>query len=190
MSTINKKSRKYPIFDSSRKPKSENTFMISLFQFYKKLALNTDNEIIQKIAKRLTMSRTNRQPLTITALVKLAKEQSDNLDNKIIVFVGKLLEDEAFIQLPKLKIVCLRASKSISERLKLFGGEIHTLEKLIKLSGNLENVILLTSDRTRRKATKYFGSPGEKNAGVYPRTINKGRNGEKRTNAPKKISYE
>ncbi|KAF7701479.1 60S ribosomal protein L18-B [Cucumispora dikerogammari] len=187
---IKKKTPKYPIFNPTRTPRSENTFLLSLFNFYKKLSENTTNEIIQKITKRLTMSRTNRQPLTITSLLCLAKKETPVLEDKIIVFVGKLLEDETLLELPKLQIVCLSASKTIRKRIEFFGGEIHTLEKLIKLSGDMENVVLVTSDRTRRKATKYFGVPGDKRSGVYPRTINKGRNGERRICINKKISYE
>lgn len=190
MSSIKQKIPKYPIFDSSRKPKSENTFMLSLFEFYKKVAQNTDNQTIQKIAKRLTMSRKNRQPLKVSALIKLAKEQSENLEDKLIVFVGKVLDDEGLIELPKLKIVCLKASKTAAEKIKMFGGELHTLEKLIKLSGNLENIILVTSDNKRRKANKYFGAAGDKKSAVYPRTLNKGKNGERRIKAPKKKFYE
>ncbi|ELA47689.1 hypothetical protein VCUG_00771 [Vavraia culicis subsp. floridensis] len=124
------------------------------------------------------MSRNNRQPVKVARLAEHA--------GKVIVVVGKVLDSERVFTLPKLTIVALTASREARRKVKKFGGEIYTLDKLFKVSSDLKNVVLVCGDRTKRKAYRYFGAAGEKNSLTYPRTTNRKNSGEKRINFPKK----
>lgn len=124
------------------------------------------------------MSRSNRQPVKLSKLI----EHSD----KIVVCIGKILDDEKVFEIPKLKIVALNFSREARKKILKFGGEIYTLDQLFTVSSDLSNVILISGDRTHRKSYKYFGAAGEKGSTTYPRTINPRNSGEKRIRQPKK----
>lgn len=124
------------------------------------------------------MSRNNRQPVKVSELVKHA--------DKTIVIVGKVLDDERLFELPKLTVVALSTSREARRKIVKFGGSVHTLDRLFKVSSDLKDIALVCGDRTRRKAYKYFGCPGEKNSLTYPRTVNSKNSGEKRINHPRK----
>lgn len=181
-SKLLRKSPRYPIYDPKRKSRSRNTFHQSLLSLYKKISENTTNLTIQKITKRLTMSRSNRQPLKISKLVKH--------QDKVIVFVGKVLDDEKLFDVPKMKIVALSISKNAYKKLLRAGGEFYTLDKLFIAAPGLENIELVQGDRTHRMCYKYFGAAGEKGSLTYPRASNTGINGERRIFKRIKPVYE
>lgn len=124
------------------------------------------------------MSRNNRQPIKVSQLV--------GHSGKVIVVVGKILDDVRLLTLPRLTVVALNVSREAKNKIRKFGGEVYTLDKLFQISNDLKDIVLVSGDRTRRKAYKFFGCPGEKNSITYPRTINKKNSGEKRINNPKR----
>lgn len=168
--TIHKK--QFKLFDRLRKPRSTNPQHIQLFNLFRRISDNTQNEIIHTITKRLTMSRSNRQPLKLSKFIEH--------ENKTVVFIGKVLDDEKVFEIPKLKIVALNFTREARKKILKFGGEIYTLDQLFKVSPDLSDVVLVNGNRTHRKSYKYFGVPGEKNSTTYPRTINPKNSGEKR----------
>ncbi|KAG0436777.1 60S ribosomal protein L18 [Dictyocoela muelleri] len=176
------KTRKFPIFDPKRKSKSRNTYHQSLLNLYKKITENTENQLIHKIVKRLTMTRSNRQPLKISKLIPYA--------DKVIVMVGKILDDEKMFSVPKMKIVAHSISRTAHAKLLKNGGEFYTLDQLFVAAPGLKNVELVQGDRTHRLCYKYFGAAGEKGSLTYPRTSNEGINGERRIMKRIKPVYE
>lgn len=176
MSSIHKK--QFKIFDLTRKPNSRNSQHIQLFNLFRKISQHTQNEIVHAITKRLTMSRSNRQPMKVSKLVPHS--------GKTIVVVGKILDDEKLFELPQLRIIALSFSREARAKILKFGGEIFTLDQLFTVSNDLSDVVLLNGDRTHRKSYKYFGAAGEKGSTTYPRTTNPRNSGEKRVNHPKK----
>lgn len=176
LKSIHKK--QFKLFDITRTPNSRNPQHVQLFNLFKRISENTQNEVIHAITKRLTMSRTNRQPVKISKLIQHT--------DKTIVVVGKILDDEKLFEIPKLKIIALNFSREARKKILKFGGEIFTLDQIFTASNDLSDVILVNGDRTHRKAYKYFGTPGEKGSKTYPRTTNPKNSGEKRINHPKK----
>ncbi|KRH93636.1 60S ribosomal protein L18 [Pseudoloma neurophilia] len=174
--TIHKK--QFKLFDTTRKPNSRNPQHVQLFNLFKRISENTQNETVHSITKRLTMSRSNRQPVKLSKLVEHA--------GKTIVIIGKVLDDEKLFEIPKLKVLALNFSREAKKKILKFGGEIFFLDQLFTVSNDLSDVILVSGDRTHRKCYKYFGAPGEKGSTAYPRTTNPRNSGEKRINQPKK----
>merc|ERR1711915_418744 len=150
VSSIHKK--QFKIFDLTRTPNSRNPQHIQLFNLFRKISANTENETVHQITKRLTMSRSNRQPVKLSKLT--------DLKDKTIVIIGKVLDDEKLFELPKLKVVALNFSREAKRKITKFGGQTFTLDQLFTASSDLSDVVLLCGDRTHRKAYKYFGAAG------------------------------
>ncbi|EPR78747.1 60S ribosomal protein L18 [Spraguea lophii 42_110] len=172
--------KKAILFDESRVPRTKNVFYQSLFSLYKKVCENTENEIVHKITKRLTMSRTERHPLKLSNIIEQANGK------EIVVFVGKVLDDDKILEIPKITIVALKISKQAKEKLTLNGGEFYTLDKLFYISKDLKDVALVKGDKNNRKCTRYFGASGDKGSETYPRTRKGARRGERRIKNKKK----
>lgn len=170
-------------------PRSENKSIINLHSFFTKIVKASGENVhntIRIIAKRLTMSNRNRQPVKISQISNELKES-----NKVAVVVGKVLDDVGILELPAMKIVALKWSKSVQKKIEAFGGSIHTLDQFIKIAGSIENILLIQGDRDARKATKFFGlAPGERNSAAYPRQTAKGKNKEVRVNYKKPITFD
>lgn len=172
-----------------KQPKTENKSIRNLHEFFSKIVKASGenaNIDIMKIAKRLTMSKTNRPPMKISAIASgLAGT------DKVAVVVAKVLDDERVLTLPPMKIVALQWSKGVQKKIEACGGSIHTLDQFMRVAGSMDNIKLLKGDPKARKATKFFGpAPGEKGSTTYPRTIGKGKNREKRLNVKKPICYD
>lgn len=160
-----------------KKSRSPNTILQSLSDFYIKVAKKCDNYDIKRIAKRLTMANKDRPAVKIS---EIAEKLNGNLD-KVAVVVGKVIDDDRNVQVPAMKIVALKWSKSVQEKVAHFNGSLYTLDQLFKVCGDLENIVLVQGDRMKRKSAKYWGkAPGDKNSSTYPRTVSKKLNGEQR----------
>ncbi|KAF7683507.1 60S ribosomal protein L18 [Astathelohania contejeani] len=169
--------KNYKVLNSTRKvPKSRNPELLSLFKLYHKIAKNTGNTDIIKITRRLNMSRNNRHPVSLSAIIK----NLEGKDGKIPVVVAKVLDDERMLEIPAIQLVCLQCSNTARAKVLKFGGEVYTLDQLFKVSPRLDNLELIQGDRTRRKVYKYFGAAGDKFSTTYPKAKNTGKNGETR----------
>lgn len=172
-----------------KEPKTENKNVRHLHEFFSKIVRASGenaNVDVMKIAKRLTMSKTNRPPVKVSTIAT----QLEGTD-KVAVIVAKVLDDDRVLALPAMKIVALQWSKSVQRKIEASGGSIHTLDQFIKVAGTMDNVLLIKGDPKARKASKFFGpAPGERGSMTYPRTIGKGKNREKRLNVKKPVSYD
>lgn len=170
--------KQFTLFDATRRPNTRNPQHVQLFNLFRRISENTKNETVHQITKRLTMSRSNRQPVKLSKLTQHT--------GKIIVCIGKILDDEKVFEIPKLKIIALNFSREARNKIIRSGGEIYTLDQLFTVSSDLSDVVLVSGDRTHRKSYKYFGVAGQKGSTTYPRTTNPRNSGEKRINQPKK----
>lgn len=170
-------------------PKSTNDSIKQLHAFFKKIEVASGenaHNTIRKIAKRLTMSKKNRQPVKISKIVELIKDT-----DKFPLVVAKVLDDERMLVLPALNIIALSWSKSVEKKIQAAGGSIFTLDQFLRVAGVIDNIMLISGDINARKATKFFGpAPGEKASATYPRQASKGKNKEKRVNYKKPVTYE
>ena len=138
------------------------------------------------LARHFKRSRTARQPVKISRLLKVS-------EGKIPVICAKLLDDERLLEVPEnMKIVAYKCSHSVKRKVESKNGKIFTLDQIVKVcEGDLSKLEFVKTPQTQRKANKYFGkAPGEKGSTTYPRANNKCKNKEKRINMPKKVVFD
>lgn len=178
-STSVKKATKLPpsAVSTKKQTRSKNVYLQALCDFYSRVAENTSVLALKKIAKRLKMSGSNRQPVKIS---KVVEELNGSLD-KVAVIVGKVLDDDRMIELPPVKIIALQWSKGVQEKVEKYNGSIATLDQLFKLVPYMDDICLMEGDRNARKSARFWGpAPGEKGSTTYPRSNQKCHNREKR----------
>jgi len=133
-------------------PKSENPYLLLLVKLYRFLARRTNSSFNKTVLKRLYMSRNNQPPLGLGRLVKLSRKNAD----KIIVVVGKVLNDERLYHVPKMTVCCLKISDSARARIQKAGGEVLTFDQLALRSPKGSNCMLLRGPKHAREVYKHF----------------------------------
>merc|ERR1711972_971844 len=113
------------------------------------------------VHKRLNQSNTNRYPISISRLVKLANTEEKR--NKTMVIVGNVLNDERLMTVPKMSVCALRFTTAARERIVAAGGRCMTFDQLAKESPKGQNTWLLRGHRSR-EAMRHFGAPARDGA--------------------------
>ncbi|KZT60215.1 hypothetical protein CALCODRAFT_143463 [Calocera cornea HHB12733] len=147
-------------------PKSEDPYLLLLVKLYRFLARRTDASFNRVILKRLFQSKTNRPPLSISKIVAETKN-AKAVEDKIIVTVGTVTDDERMLEVPKLTIAALRFTRSAKERILAAGGETLTLDQLALRAPTGSNTLLLRGKRTAREAYRHFGMGPHKHKKPY-----------------------
>ena len=106
--------------------KSENVYLKLLVKLYRFLARRTDSAFVKTVLKRLFMSRTNRPPLSLSALARFMREK----DDKIAVLVGTITDDPRMLTVPKMTVCALRFTETARARIVKAGGECLTFDQL------------------------------------------------------------
>lgn len=189
MSTIDYKTLPYSAKGGAVASKSQNKNLLSLQAFFKKIVdASVENcpILIRQIEKRLRTTRRARP------VVKISKIVADlNGSTKAPLIVAKVLDDETILQFPAMNVIALQWSKTVQKKIEANGGSIHTLDQFVKVSGSLDNIMLISGDANKRKSAKYWGlAPGEKHSEAYPRTNHKAKTHERRINAKKPVTFE
>ena len=109
---------------NTRHIKSPNLYLRLAHKLYAFMARRTDCKFNKVVAKRLEMSRTNRQPLSLRHLAKYMKGKED----KTAVVVGNILDDPRQAEVPKIKIAALKFSETARERIEKVGGTCISIE--------------------------------------------------------------
>ena len=135
------------------------------------MARRTDANFNKVVLKRLFMSRINRPPVSVSRLVKSAKE------GKTLVVVGKVTDDSRLLEVPKLSVAALTVSKTAKARILKAGGEVLTLDQLALRAPTGSNTVLVRGAKNSREAVKHFGMGPHKNKKPYVRS--KGRKFER-----------
>ena len=157
-------------------PASKNVYLKMLVKLYRFLSRRTDSKFNAAVLKRLYMSRTNTPPMSVLTIVK----NLENHPDQVAVLVGKVVDDETIIEMPKITVAALRFSKTARARIVKAGGEALTFDELALRSPLGSNTILLRGKRTARKAVKHFGVPGARGSKAKPYVRSKGHKFEKR----------
>lgn len=157
-----------------RAPKSENPYLALLVQLYRFLARRTDEKFNAVVLKRLFMSRTSRPPLSISRIAGFMDGRAD----KTAVVVGKILDDERMLDVPKLSICALDFSTTARARIEKAGGECLTFDQLAVRSPTGANTVLLRGRRHAREVYKHFFGVAKKGH-VKPYVRSKGRKFER-----------
>ena len=154
----------------ARKATSANNYHQLLVKLYKFLARRTDSEFNEVVHKRLCQSRVTRYPISISKLVKHA--DTEDKRNKILVVVGKVLNDERLLEMPKLRVCALSFTETARRKIVKAGGECLTFNELVKISPDGKNTILLRGRRSR-ETLKHFGpAPGTPGSHTKPYVLN------------------
>jgi ribosomal protein L18E len=100
------------------------------------------------------MSRINRPPVSISRIVANTSEKSNN---KTIVIIGTVTDDNRLLTVPKLSVAALRFTATARARIIAAGGETLTLDQLALRAPTGSNTLRLRGPKNAREAVKHFG---------------------------------
>ncbi|KAG4438696.1 putative 60S ribosomal protein L18-B [Leptodontidium sp. 2 PMI_412] len=155
-------------------PKSDNVYLKLLVKLYRFLARRTESSFNKVVLRRLFMSRINRPPVSISRIVANTSEKSNN---KTIVVIGTVTDDNRLLTVPKLSVAALRFTATARARIVAAGGEVLTLDQLALRAPTGSNTLLLRGPKNSREAVKHFGFGPHKHKKPYVES--KGRKFEK-----------
>jgi len=159
-----------------KEPKSQNVYLRLLVKLYRFLARRTGINFNRVVLKRLTMSKMNRPPVSLSKLVKSLKGKGED---KIAVVVGTITDDTRLLDVPKLTVTALRVTESARVRILKAGGQILTFDQLAVQRPTGANTILLRGSRNARETVSHFGAPGVPHSNSKPYVRSKGRKFER-----------
>jgi large subunit ribosomal protein L18e len=114
----------------------------------------TDSSFNKVVLRRLFMSRINKPPVSLSRIVANRSEKSNN---KTIVIVGTVTDDNRLLTVPKLSVAALRFTATARGRILASGGEALTLDQLALRAPTGSNTLLLRGPKNAREAVKHFG---------------------------------
>ncbi|OBT88093.1 hypothetical protein VE02_03669 [Pseudogymnoascus sp. 03VT05] len=155
-------------------PKSDNVYLKLLVKLYRFLARRTESSFNKVVLRRLFMSRINRPPVSLSRIVANVSEKSNN---KTVVIIGTVTDDNRLLAVPKLSVAALRFTATARARILAAGGEILTLDQLALRAPTGSNTLLLRGPKNAREAVKHFGMGPHKHK--KPKVESKGRKFEK-----------
>mmetsp|Transcript_12778 Transcript_12778/g.27863 ORF Transcript_12778/g.27863 Transcript_12778/m.27863 type:complete len:188 (+) Transcript_12778:70-633(+) len=139
-------------------PRSEDPYLLLLVKLYRFLARRTDSKFNSVVLKRMFMSRSNTMPMSLSNLAK----NMEGKDDKIAVIVGKVLDDERMLEIPKLTVCALKFADSARTRIEKAGGECLTFDQLALRSPLGQNTVLLRGRKHAREVYKHFWGVAKK----------------------------
>jgi len=145
-----------------------------LVKLYRFLARRTDSSFNKVVLRRLFMSRINRPPVSLSRIVANVSEKSNN---KTVVIIGTVTDDNRLLTVPKLSVAALRFTATARARILGAGGEVLTLDQLALRAPTGSNTLLLRGPKNAREAVKHFGFGPHKHKKPYVES--KGRKFEK-----------
>nr|UXY87453.1 60S ribosomal protein L18 [Cryptomonas sp.] len=131
---------------------SKNVYLGMLMKIYRFLSRRTNSKFNCAILKRLQMSRTNRPSISLSRLIRLSNKNI----SKTIVIVGKVLNDDRVIFIPKISVCALKVSKTTKKRIIAAGGNVLTFDQLAVTSPSGRNTILIRGPKHQRKVYRFF----------------------------------
>lgn len=113
----------------------------------------TDAAFNKVVLRRLFMSKINRPPVSLSRIVAhTAKDE-----NRTIVVVGTITDDNRLLTFPKLTVAALRFTATARARIVASGGEAITLDQLALRAPTGANTLTLRGPKNAREAVKHFG---------------------------------
>merc|ERR1712070_913959 len=154
--------------------RSNNLYLHLLIRLFRFLSRRTDSGFSKTVLRRLISSRVNRPPISISKIAQLLKGQ-----DKIVVSVATVTDDNRLLDVPKMTIAALRFTESARARIVKAGGKCLTLDQLVMTAPTGTNTLLLRASKDR-EAKKHFGpAPGVPGSHTKPYVRSKGRKFEK-----------
>jgi large subunit ribosomal protein L18e len=107
----------------------------------------------------------------------------------IAVVVGKIVNDERLLAVPKLSVCALKFSETVRAKILAAGGICLTFDQLALARPAGDKCVLLEGDRARRKQAAHFGAAPRDDNSTKPKLLGKGRKFEKARGRRKSRSY-
>lgn len=114
----------------------------------------TDSPFNKVVLRRLFMSRINRPPVSLS---RIAKNLKNGNENKTVVVVGTVTDDNRLLTVPKMTVAALRFTATARARITAAGGQVMTLDQLALEKPTGANTLLLRGPKNAREAFKHFG---------------------------------
>eukprot|EP00299_Pterocystis_sp_00344_P012253 c5854_g1_i1.p1 GENE.c5854_g1_i1~~c5854_g1_i1.p1 ORF type:complete len:205 (+),score=47.36 c5854_g1_i1:55-615(+) len=165
---------------------TQDVYIKLLVKLYRFLERRTNSAFNKTVLKRLLMSRINRPPLTISSVARQLRGKED----KVAVLVGTVTNDTRLLEVPKIKICCLRITEAARARVLQAGGQVLTFDQLALQAPTGKDAVLLRGKRTARVAVRYFGAAGVPNSTTRPRVRSNGRKFERARGRRKSCGYK
>jgi large subunit ribosomal protein L18e len=119
--------------------KSSNVYLSFLIKIYRFLSRRTNSKLNQIILHRLLMSRKNQPSISLSRVILMSSKEK----TKTIVVVGKILNDERILKVPKISICALRVSSAARKRILNSGGQVFTFDQFAVKFPTGKNSLLL-----------------------------------------------
>merc|ERR1712224_698751 len=159
---------------NKKETRSNNLYLHLLIRLFRFLSRRTDSAFCKTVLRRLISSRVNRPPISISKIKQLLNGQ-----DKIVVAVASITDDNRLLDVPKMTIAALRFTETARARIVKAGGKCLTLDQLIMTTPTGTNTLLLRGSKDR-EAKRYFGrAPGLPGSHTKPYVRSKGRKFEK-----------
>ncbi len=106
-------------------------------QLFRFLSRRTESGFTKTVLRRLIASRVNRPPLSLSKIVKHLKGQ-----DKIVVTVATVTDDNRLLEIPKLTVAALRFTEAARARILKAGGKCLTLDQLVMTAPTGKTLLL------------------------------------------------
>lgn len=114
------------------------------------------------------MSKINRPPVSISRIIKNgANPHATHNNDKTVVVVGTVTDDNRLLSVPKLTVAALRFTATARARIEAAGGEALTLDQLALRAPTGSNTLLIRGPKNAREAVKHFGMGPHKHKKPY-----------------------
>eukprot|EP01122_Echinamoeba_exundans_P010774 TRINITY_DN40_c0_g1_i3.p2 TRINITY_DN40_c0_g1~~TRINITY_DN40_c0_g1_i3.p2 ORF type:complete len:205 (-),score=51.59 TRINITY_DN40_c0_g1_i3:149-712(-) len=147
-------------------PVSEDPYLRLAVKLYKFLTRRTESTFNAVVLKRLSMSRVNRPPVSIS---RLAKFMAGKDEKYVAVVVGTVTDDTRHLEAPKITVAALRFSESARARITAAGGRCLTFDQLALERPTGAKTVLVQGPRRAREAFRHFRGIHGKHAAPYVR---------------------
>jgi ribosomal protein L18E len=114
----------------------------------------TDSPFNKVVLRRLFTSRINRPPVSLS---RIAANLKNGNENKTVVVVGTVTDDNRLLKVPKFTVAALRVTATARARIEAAGGQVWTLDQLALEKPTGANTLLLRGPKNAREAVKHFG---------------------------------
>lgn len=146
--------------------KGDNPYLKLLVKLYKFLSRRTASNFNKVVAARLTQTRKQKCPLSLSKLSLHMKEKT----GKVAVVIGTVTNDPRMIETPEgLKVCALKFTEVARKRIEKAGGECMTFDELAMKAPLGKNCVLLRGPVHARTVERYFGkAPGVPDSTTRP----------------------
>lgn len=115
----------------------------------------TDAPFNKVVLRSLFLSKTNKPPVSVSRIARALKQKGS--DNKTVVVVGTVTDDNRLFDFPKATVAALRFTGGAKAKILKAGGEAITLDQLAVRAPRGQNTIILRGPRSHREAVRHFG---------------------------------